>query len=254
MMVQMFRRWTLVVVLLAAPAGLLAFLRAFPRFDPAWYSPNAHLIVVSAIAACALFVASVAIVSATRTPQAGVVWMALACSFVGLFMLAHGISTPGAMAHHETNSWAGRLPYAAITGFAVCLLIAGRRQDRGINRWVGNHPFMSVILPLVPATLFVAALVDDPLRFHGGSKIAHENTWLAALSTTLIAVLLVSIWRHGRRWHLGKDPVQLALVARIRRCRSGLCCRWSTASSHTSRGGTTTPISSPALLPPRTPS
>jgi HD-GYP domain-containing protein (c-di-GMP phosphodiesterase class II) len=212
LMVQTFRRWVLVIAMLAAPAGFLMFLRTFPRFDPTWFSSNGHLVVVSAIAACALFVAVVAVVSATQSPQAGVVWLALGCSFVGVFMLGHGLSTPGAMHHHAANQWVGRFPYMAITGFAVCLVVAGRRQDRGVNRWVGNHPLISVMVPLAAATLFVTDVFVHPTRFHGGSRIPHENTLLAILSTTLIACLLMAIWRHGRRWHLGKDPVQRALV------------------------------------------
>ena len=108
--------------------------------------------------------------------------------------------------------WVGRLPYIALAGFAACLLVAGRPQDRGVNRWVGRHPLIAVLTPMVPATAFVAAVVDDPSRFHGATPFANENTWLAILSTAIIASLLVAILRHGRRWHLGKDPVQLALV------------------------------------------
>ena len=211
-MVQMYRRWVLVIVLLAAPAGFLAFLRNFPRFDPTLYSANAHLVAVSAIAACALFIAVVALVSAAQTPQPGVVWLALGCSLVGVFMLGHGLSTPGAMHHHPSNLWVGRLPYMAITAFAVCLLIAGRRPDRGLNSWVANHPLISVMVPLATAAMFVADVVVHPTHFHGGSRIPHENAWLALLSTALIGCLLMTIWRHGLRWHLGKDPVQRALV------------------------------------------
>jgi HD-GYP domain-containing protein (c-di-GMP phosphodiesterase class II) len=209
---QMLRRWLLVVVLLAAPTIFLVVLRTFPGFDPRWFSPNGHMVVVSAIAACALFVAAVAVVSATQTPQSGVVWLALGCSFVGLFMVGHGLSTPGALHHHGSNLWVARLPYAALAGFALCLLIAGRQQDRGLNRWVGRHPLIAVIIPMAPATAFVAAVVADPSRFHGEAPIAHENAWLGLLSAIIIASLLVAIFRHGRRWHLGKDPVQLALV------------------------------------------
>ena len=211
-MLQTIRRWLGVAVLLVAPTLFLVFLRTFPGFDGRWFSANGHLVVVSAIAACALFVAAVAVVSATQTPQSGVVWLALGCSFVGLFMVGHGLSTPGALHHHGSNLWVGRMPYAALTGFAVCLLVAGRPQDRGLNRWVGRHPLIAVMIPMVPATAFVAAVVADPSRFHGGARIANENTWLAILSTAVIACLLMAILRHGRRWHLGKDPVQLALV------------------------------------------
>ena len=211
-MYHTIRRWLGVLVLLIAPTLFLVFLRTFPGFDARWFSASGHMVVVSAIAACALFVAAVAVVSATQTPQSGVVWLALGCSFVGLFMVGHGLSTPGAIHHHDFNMWVGRFPYIALAGFAVCLLVAGRPQDRGVNRWVGRHPLIAVMTPLVPATAFVAAVVDDPSRFHGATPFANENTWLAILSTAIIACLLVAILRHGRRWHLGKDPVQLALV------------------------------------------
>jgi putative nucleotidyltransferase with HDIG domain len=199
-------------VLLAAPTLFLLFLRTYPGFDARWFSASGHMVVVSAIAACALFVAAVAVVSATQTPQSGVVWLALGCSFVGLFMVGHGLSTPGALHHHTGNMWVGRLPYGALAGFAVCLLIAGRPQDRGLNRWVGRHPVIAVMAPIIPASALVAAVVADPSRFHGAAPIAHENTLLAIVSIATIACLLVVILRHGRRWHLGKDPVQLALV------------------------------------------
>jgi putative nucleotidyltransferase with HDIG domain len=211
-MLHTIRRWLAVVVLLLAPTLFIVFLRTFPGFDAQWFSASGHMLVVSAIAACALFVAAVAVVSATQTPQSGVVWLALGCSFVGLFMVGHGLSTPGALHHQSSNLWVLRMPYLALTGFAVCLLIAGRPQDRGLNRWVGRHPLIAVMTPLVPATAFVAAVVADSSRFHGATPFANENTWLAILSTAIIACLLVSIVRHGRRWHLGKDPVQLALV------------------------------------------
>lgn len=211
-MTQTIRRWSLVVVLLAAPAGFLAFLRAVPGFDPKWFSASGHMIAVSAIAACALFVAVVAIVSATQSPQSGVVWLAIGCTFVGVFMVGHGLSTPGTMMNHSSNAWIARLPYAALAGFAVCLLIAGRRQDRGLNLWVGRHPLTAVLIPVVPATLFVGAVIDDPTRFHGGSPVPHENALLGLLSAAVIACYMMTIWRHSRRWHLGKDPIQLALV------------------------------------------
>lgn len=184
----------------------------FPGFDARWFSASGHMVVVSAIAACALFVAVVAVASATHTPQSGVVWLALGCSLVGLFMVGHGLSTPGALHHHTGNMWVARLPYAAMSGFAVCLLVAGRPQDRGLNRWVGRHPLIAVLTPMVPAMAFVTAVIGDPSRFHGSTPFANENMWFTLVSAATIACLLVSIVRHGRRWHLGKDPVQLALV------------------------------------------
>lgn len=205
------RRWLVMVVLLAAPTTFLVFLRTLPGFDVRWFSPDGHLVVVSAIAACALFIAAVAVVSAIQTPQSGVVWLGLGCSFVGIFMMGHGLTTPGAL-HQPMNMWVARLPYGALAGFAICLLIAGGRQHRSPNRWVSRHPLLTVMIPMVPATAFVAAVVADPSRFHGRGPIADEHLLFAILSTILIVCLLVVMWRHGRRWHLGKDPIQLALV------------------------------------------
>ncbi|MGZ6983034.1 MAG: hypothetical protein ACXVH5_12785, partial [Ilumatobacteraceae bacterium] len=205
------RRWLVVLVLLAAPTGFLIFLRAMPGFDVKWFSPDGHLVMVSAIAACALFVAAVAVVSATQTQQAGVVWLGLGCSFVGLFMIGHGLTTPGAM-HQPMNMWVTRLPYGAIGGFAICLLIAGGPQDHRMNRWVGRHPLPAVMVPMTPACILVAAVVANPRRLHGLGPIAHESLLFATFSTILVCCLLVVMWRHARRWHLGKDPIQLALV------------------------------------------
>ena len=201
----------MVFVLLALPTGFLALLRAIPGFDLQWFSPDSHLAVVSAIAACALFVASVAVVSATHSPQSGVVWLGLGCSLVGVFMLGHGLTTPGAI-HQPMNQWVSRLPYFAMAGFASCLVVAGTRSDRTVNRWVGRHPLLTVMLVMTPATLFVSKVVADPSSLHGASPFAHENTLLAFASAAIIAGLLVVLWRHGKRWHLGKDPIQLAIV------------------------------------------
>jgi HD-GYP domain-containing protein (c-di-GMP phosphodiesterase class II) len=209
--VNSVRRWSLVLTLLALPTAFLAFLRFVPGFDLQWFSPDSHLVVVSAIASCALFVAAVAVVSATQSPQSGVVWLGLGCSFVGLFMLAHGLTTPGAV-HQPFNQWVVRMPYFAMAGFAGCLLIAGTRSDRGVNRWVGRHALLTVMLPMTPATVFVAVVVIDPTRFHGALPVAHENLGLAGVSTLVVVGLLVVLWRHGRRWHLGKDRIQLAIV------------------------------------------
>jgi len=54
--------------------------------------------------------------------------------------------------------------------------------------------------------------VDDPTRFHGVTTYSRENRFFAFVSAAIIAAMLVVMWRHVRRWHLGKDPMQLALV------------------------------------------
>ncbi|MCU1395963.1 MAG: hypothetical protein JWM34_4391 [Ilumatobacteraceae bacterium] len=205
------RRWSFVVALLALPTAFLVFLRAMPGFDLHWFSPSSHLVVVSAIAACALFVAVVAVISAAQAPQSGVVWLGLGCSAVGLFMLGHGLTTPGAL-NQPPNQWVGRFPYVALAALAVCLFVAGLRADRRLNRWVGRHPLLTVMIPMTPATAFVALVVHDPTGFHGTGPYRHEHAVFTAVAVVVVALLLVVIVRHGRRWHLGKDPIQLALV------------------------------------------
>lgn len=200
-----------VVVLLALPTAFLVLLRVVPGFDLRWFSPSSHLAVVSAIAACALFVAAVAVVSAAQCPQSGVVWLGLGCSMVGLLMLGHGLTTPGAL-DQPPNQWVGRLPYLALGALAVCLLVAGLRSDRGLNRWVGRHPLLTVMAPMTVATMFVAWIVIDPMRLHGAAPFADENRMLTVVSVLIVGCLLVVVVRHAKRWHLGKDPVQLALV------------------------------------------
>ena len=158
--------------------GVLGLLRVMPGIDKRFYSADGHLVVVSAIAVCALIIAAMAAVAASRVPQPGVVWLGLGCTAVGVFMLGHGLLTPGVF-EQPTNRWVGRLPYAALASFALCLYVGGRRSDRGINRWVSRHPVSTLLAPTVTAIVFVVAVVADPLLFGGAAPIAHENEILA---------------------------------------------------------------------------
>jgi hypothetical protein len=191
--------------------AVLALLRMIPGIDKRFYSADGHLVVVSAIAACALIVATVAAVAAIRVPQPGVVWLGLGCTAVGVFMLGHGLITPGVLGQ-PTNRWVGRLPYAAIASFALCLYVGGRRADRGINQWVSRHPVTTLAVPTVAASLFVTVIVVDPERFGGSAPFAGENAILAVLSTLIVILLASVIWTHGHRWQLGHDTVQLAIL------------------------------------------
>jgi HD-GYP domain-containing protein (c-di-GMP phosphodiesterase class II) len=198
-------------VLLLVPMGVLALLRVIPGIDKRFYSPDGHLIVVSAIAACALIVASMAAIAASRVPQPGVVWLGLGCTALGVLMLGHGLLTPGVFGQ-PSNRWVGRLPYCALASFALCLYIGGQRADRGINRWVSRHPVLTLLVPTVAATMFVAAVVANPLLFGAAEPFAHENTVLAGVSTIIVILLISVIWTHAHRWQLGHDTVQLAIV------------------------------------------
>ncbi|MGD9997972.1 MAG: HD-GYP domain-containing protein [Ilumatobacteraceae bacterium] len=205
------KRWLLVAVLLGVPLVVLGILRATPSIDLRWYSPDGHLVVVGGIALCALVVAIVAASAALRQPHPGLVWLGLGCSAVGVFMLGHGLTTPGVLGQPQ-NVWISRLPYLAIGCFAVCLFLAGRRPDRGINAVVGRHPMASIVGPIGVMATFTLLIVTDPVRLHGATRFGRENDFFAIVSTIIVLLLLVVVWRHGRRWHFGHDTMQLAIL------------------------------------------
>jgi hypothetical protein len=85
------RRGVLVVLLaLLVPPGTLLLLRAVPALDLVLRSAVGHLVVVSAISACALAVAVAAAAAAGRSRDGSLVLLALGCLGVGFFMLTHG--------------------------------------------------------------------------------------------------------------------------------------------------------------------
>ena len=98
----------------------MLLLRAVPRLDLILRSVTAHLVVVSAISACALAVAVAAAAAAGRSRDGSLVLLALGCLAVGFLMLGHGLTTPGIWGR-PPNLWVGRLPVLAIATFAACL-------------------------------------------------------------------------------------------------------------------------------------
>jgi hypothetical protein len=205
------RRGAAIVLLaLLVPQGTLLLLRTQPRLDVVLRSVTAHLVVVSAISACALAVAVAAAVAAGRSRDGSLVLLALSCLAVGFLMLGHGLTTPG-IAGRPPNLWVGRLPVLAIAGFAAGLCAAAWPQ-RWPARWAGRRPRGTLaagaaLLGVVPgaAVLWPAA--------GGGLQPLPGEAWvrlglIVAAAAVLIAVGTVHWWR----WRLGFDRVQLALV------------------------------------------
>ncbi|HEV2871717.1 MAG TPA: HD-GYP domain-containing protein [Actinomycetota bacterium] len=164
------------VVLLAllAPPGTLVLLTMMPALDLVLRSAVGHLVVVSAISACALAVAAAA--AAGRSRDGSLVMLGLGCLGIGFLMLTHGLVTPG-IAGRPGNLWVGRLPVLAIAAFAVCLAAAAWPQ-RSPASWA------------VPG--------------ESGIRLA------LLLGAALVLVALGGV--HWRRWRLGLDSMQLALV------------------------------------------
>lgn len=146
------RALALFVAVLVLPNGLLYLLRTTPSLDFLLDSPRFHLIVVSAISFCALIVAVAASAASLRSGKSTLVLVALGCLSVGIFMLAHGVSTPGLGFGDGVNIWFHRFPIIAIAGFAIFLTVAAGRNNR-LTRLISRRPRATLLVP----TLFMLA-------------------------------------------------------------------------------------------------
>jgi HD-GYP domain-containing protein (c-di-GMP phosphodiesterase class II) len=173
-------------------------LRTEPSLDLLVRSATVHLVVVSAISACALAVAMATAVAAGRSRDGSLVLLALGCLAVGFLMLGRGLTTPG-IGGRPPNPWVGRLPVLAIAGFAACLCAAAWPR--------GTLAIGAALLGLVPGAAVVWPAAGGGLRpLPGEASVRLALVVLAAV--VLLAVGAVHWWR----WRLGFDRVQLSLV------------------------------------------
>jgi HD-GYP domain-containing protein (c-di-GMP phosphodiesterase class II) len=203
-------RWRAgLAALVLGPVALLVGLRTFPDLDLQQTSAYFHLAVVGTIAGAALLVAVWAARTAVATEQPGPVYLALGCIGLGVFMLGHGLTTPGVLGQ-PFNPWVARLPYFALLTFAGGLLLAGRRAGATLNRWVTAHSAVALAVPGTVAVVATALLVWSPTLL--SHRPAFEEPALAVVSIVVCLVALRSAWIHWGRWHLGRDEIQLSLV------------------------------------------
>ncbi len=195
------------VALLGGPVLVLVLLRAKPSLDVRFFDPDAHLVVVSLIAACALAVAAAAAVAAARTGESAVVVVASGCLAVGVLMLGHGLLTPGVLVDGP-NAWVTRLPFVALALFSAGLVLAARGRVPAV---LGRRavPVLAGVGLLLVAGL--AALLAVPEL--GGVQAPDAERAVRRVVAALAAAGLVAATRvHLRRWRLGRDPVQVALA------------------------------------------
>jgi HD-GYP domain-containing protein (c-di-GMP phosphodiesterase class II) len=205
------RGWALLVLLLVVPTAVTLALRAIPALDPVHESPTFHLIVVSGIAALALFVALVTTVAAARDRRPASVLLAIGCVCVGALMLGHGLTTPG-IGDRPLNFWVARFPVLAITGFALCLLAATASERSWVKRFVARSPRSTLVLAASALIGGAGIVAVDPTLLSGTLPLPAEE-----LATTILVVgsglvLLFLGARHWARWRLGRDRVELSLV------------------------------------------
>lgn len=205
------RRGTLLlVVLLVVPAVALAVLRSVPALDPILQSAIFHLFVVSVIAACALLVALATASYAVRDGRAAPVLIAVGCVAVGFMMLGHGLTTPGIFGR-PMNLWVARLPVLALATFAGCLAAAARPEGM-ISRVVARSPRVALGFPAASIALASAAIAIDPTVLSGAAPVPGETQIRIVLLVVSGVLLLVVGAVHWRRWQLGRDRIELALV------------------------------------------
>jgi HD-GYP domain-containing protein (c-di-GMP phosphodiesterase class II) len=201
----------LFALLLALPLSLLVLLRKVPRLDPIFEDVNFHIVVVGIIAACALQVAILAALAASRGRRPAPVLLALGCVLVGTFMLAHGLTTPG-VGSRPFNMWVARFPVLAIAGFAAFLAAASSREDGRLLRNVARYPSLWLLAPTISVVALCAAIVASPLILWGSGPFPGEPSARQVLIFGSAAALVATGWIHWRRWRLSRDRVELALV------------------------------------------
>jgi len=201
----------LLALLLVAPLGVTLTLRAVPQLDVAFESIFFHLVAVSGIAACALLVALFTAIVAAHARQAAPVLLALGCVFVGAFMLAHGLTTPG-IGGRPMNLWVARFPVLAMAGFALCLGTAATRATSAPKRLVNRFPRATLAAVAAAAVAGSLWIVVNPTAGLGDRPFSGESTLTHLVIVASGLILLVTGAMHWQRWRLGRDRVQLGLV------------------------------------------
>lgn len=202
----------MLVLLLLVPLALTLILRSVPALDPVFESPRFHVVVVSAIAFCALIVAFLTSLSAAKARQGAPVLIAMGCLGVGVLMFAHGMTTPG-IGGRGFSFWVVRFPVLALAAFALCLALAATPEESAAKRVAARFPQSSLALTIWVLAAGSAYLIVWPHAVFGTRPIPGEEllTWVVTGATTLALLVVGAV--HWHRWRLGKDRVQLGLMS-----------------------------------------
>jgi putative nucleotidyltransferase with HDIG domain len=205
------RRNAWLIAALVLPQVALLALTRLPAADVSHQSVYFHLFIVSIIAGCVLAVAIAAGITAIRLRRPGVVLLAAGCLTCGVFMLVHGLVTPG-VHHHYAYVWVARAPVIAITGFAICQAAASLMPNSRFARTTSEHPrlFLGGLSVVIGTVAFI--VVSDPTALHGAEPYAWEDTAYKLSALVCALLLLPSSREHWRRYRLGGDSVQAVLA------------------------------------------
>jgi putative nucleotidyltransferase with HDIG domain len=200
-----------VALLVGTPAALFLALRSIPRMDLLFQSLVFHVIVVSSIAGCALVVAVLAGIAASRTGQSSLVMLALGCVSIGIFMVAHGLTTPGIW-HREFNWWVVRYPSLALAAFAFFMWAAILRNKGPVSRLIERRAMAVAGVFTGLLALVVLPTVLWPAAGIGTTLLPGEDPVWKVLGGASAAALVVAGEVHRRRWRLSRDRMELALL------------------------------------------
>jgi hypothetical protein len=162
------------------------------------------------VSACALAVAVAAAGAAGRSRDGSLVLLALGCLEVGFLMLGHGLETPG-IGGRPPNLWVGRLHVLAIAAFAACLCAAAW-PHRPPAAWAGRWPRATLVAGGVTLAVGLGVILLWPAAGIGARPLSGEAGIRLVLVLTAALVLVAVGAVHWRRWRLGLDRLQLALV------------------------------------------
>ena len=202
---------SVLALLLVVPTLLTLTLRRIPRIDLLFESVTFHLVVVTAIASCALVVAAFTAVVAARGRRPEPVLLAMACVSIGFLMLAHGLTTPG-VANRPMNLWVARAPTLAVAFFALFLIAAMAGKTSRLKQLVSRYPKGSLAVVTGGLALFTLVIVVRPTALSGDRPFPGESTMSHAILFAAAIGLLFAGGVHWRRWRLGGDRIQFALV------------------------------------------
>ncbi|MFW2383442.1 MAG: HD-GYP domain-containing protein [Acidimicrobiales bacterium] len=204
------RNHGLYLLALITPLLIWLFLRAVPTLDIEFLAGRFHLVLMTVVSSCALAVAFLAARASIKVRQPGVVLLAAGCLLVGILLLGHGLTTPFVLGQ-PLNQWVGRLPYLALSLFALCMTLAASGWARRTLSVFGSRPVLTLALIGIPAAALVAAVSWDPTLLNGASELENEQGLKSALAYISIGLLLPVSLLHWRRFRLGLDIVQASL-------------------------------------------
>lgn len=192
---------------LVGPAVLVVLLRG-SRFDVLFESVTFHLFVVSGISGLALLIALVAAKQAAGAQRANLQPLALGAVAVTVFMLAHGLVTPGIFGR-PANLWVARFPVLAVASFAAGLALVHHRPTTRIDRALARrHMTLGVAVIALPAAVIVA----DPTLLGGTGSLPGEAVVADAIAAAAGLLLTWTGFVHFRRWRLSGSCLQLSLT------------------------------------------